>query len=383
MEKDISMSEDELLAMYNNDFGDMKSRVRERTAFLPRISLAVSKTKYKDKKGITTGDWFLTDTDTPEGEEPIYENLGKEFECVVLYDTMSISFYDDSEGVQRNTVFSSEFQDYSNDPVFLIDGRGAAQRLAAVCPYAGGAQHTIKQLRESPDFPHEIKDGEVRSKLSFNFNVYVLLDDGRLAVLSNTKRGHFGTDENGETQAFGSVSDDSFIRARADCHEKTPGITLAHRWRINSVNIGGGEDDIRPTFHISGINPAAKSPDIRDAATKLQKYLHSIWSERIGHAWQSTSPADRNRIITPYDDIRTLLNDQNGQDEAAGMILGKRAAPPLLSEPEPDYSAYEEGRRAEEARMITQMQDEEGQAELYDAPPPESEVQEAEFTDTY
>ena len=194
------------------------------------------------------------------------------------------------------------------------------------------------------------------SAIAFDYNVYVMLTDGTIAVLSNTKRGHFGTDaETGLTSEFGDVAIDSFVRARTNCHDKTPGLTLPHRWRVFSVAVGGGKDEPRPAFEVLGFQDPAKMKELRDAAQWLQKYIQQKWADKIGYAWNNTSPAQRETLITAYVDIRGLLDSVGGHEVASQITLGKKVAPALLSEPEADLNASQAILRYEEAKSIEEL----------------------------
>lgn len=352
------LSPEEVAAMFNNEFSDMKSQVRERVAFLPRITLTGPKTTYKKEKGVEIGDWLLTPGDTPQDETPKYENLGKSFECTVLHDAMQLVVRDDVDN--RTMMESTEFRS-NRDPIFLFDSRNGPMHLVAVAPYAGNAVQTIKALRTTELVPQKLtKDGTAKvSALGFDYNVYVMLPDGRIAVVRNTKRGNFGTNpETGETGEFGAVLPDSFIRASATCHEATPGLTLAHRWRISSTEVGGGSDEPRPAFHILGIQDPAKVKDIRAAAEKLQRYLVQRWADRIGYAWSNTSPSQRERLVTAYTEVRGLLDTIGGSEAAAMITLGKKPAPALLAEPEPEPKDYTEDQaklQADAAKKVDEL----------------------------
>ena len=348
------MSPADIAAMYSSRFAGEKSRVRgERLPFLPRINLTVSLTAYKDKKKVTLGDWYLVPGDTPEGEEPAYENLGRSFECTVLTDSMQIVMRDDKNKI---LVESTEFQNYSGEPVILLDAQNGAPYVAAVAPYSGKtAVATISAMRNDPRFPRKMaKDGKTEvSSLSFDFNVYVMLPDGRLCILNNTKRGHFGTDpDTGDTCEFGNVSEDSYIRARATCHEQIQGLTLGHRIRVSSVAVGGGKDEPRPSFAVMGLQDPAKADLIDEKVEELKTYRARRWADRIGYAWTNTSEAQKQKLVTAYAGIRQLLDEVGGHEVAAAMVLGKHAAPALLAEPEPDYSAIERARKAGEQAAI-------------------------------
>lgn len=353
------MSEADIAALYNTGFADMKSRVRVRQPYLPKIMLTVFKTEKKDKKGVKIGDWYLLPGSTPQGEEPKYENLGPKVEFTVLSDSMQLSFYSDAD--KRSLVESSEFQNYSGDPIFLLDSRRGPMHVAAVVPYSGNAPHTLAKLRKDAAWPQKVsKSGETVSALDFDYNVYVMLPDGRVCLLCNTKRGHFGTDnKTGETCEFGNIAPDSFLRARATCHDKTPGLTLAHRWRVSSVKVSEDIDDIRPAFEILGFQDPKRKEDIREAADWLQHHLQEKWADRIGYAWRNTSPADRDRLVTSYAGIRPMLDEFTGHDAAARIILGKQAAPALLTEPEPNYTEMQARLGQEEASKIDELKREE------------------------
>lgn len=334
------LTPEQVAALFNDNFSDMKSQERTRQPFLPRINLTVSRTKFKDKKGVELGDWYLTPGDTPQGEEPAYENLGKKFECVVLHDSMQLSVREDDG---KTIIESSEFKNFSGEPVFLFDARNGPMHIAAVAPYSGNAVHTLAKIRQDPRFPTKMNQQgtEQVSALGFDFNVYVLLQDGRVAVLQNTKRGHFGTDpETGKTCDFKTVADNSYIRARAQCHEVTPGLTLGHRWAVGSVKVGGGEDEPRPAFKLMGIGDPSRLQEIRKKAEELQNYILQKWADRIAYAWGNTSPAQRERMITAYSEVRPLLDTIGGHEVAAQIALGKKTPPALLSEPEPEPKDY-------------------------------------------
>lgn len=353
------MTPAEIAAMYNDKFSDMKSAVRERLPFLPRISLTHPKTTNKQKKGVEVGDWYLTPGDTAQGEEPKYENLGKKFECIVLHDSLQLSMRSD-EG--KTLMETTEFQSYQGTPLFMLDARSGPLHVIAVAPYSGKqAVHTMADLRNNPDWPRKpTKDGSgMVSSVSFDFNVYVLLTDGRIAVLQNSKRGHFGTDtKTGESLDFKNVADNSYVRCRATCHDMTPGLTLAHRWAVGSVQVSDADDEPRPAFKILGIGDPAKASLIREKADELSHYLHQKWSDRLGYAWQNTSPAQREQMITAYGDVRRLLDAPGGHEVAAAITLGKKPAPALLAEPEPDYAALDAGRKQEEGSKIDALRDE-------------------------
>lgn len=352
------LTPEQIAAMFNDGFSDMKSQERTRQPFLPRINLCVPRTKYKDKKGVELGDWYLTPGDTPQGEEPKYENLGKKFECVVLHDSMQLSVREDDG---KTIIESTEFKNFSGEPVFLFDARNGPMHIAAVAPYSGNAVHTLAKIRKDPRFPTKMNQAgtEQVSALGFDFNVYVLLMDGRVCVLQNTKRGHFGTDpETGITCDFKTVADNSFIRAKATCHEATPGLTLGHRWAIGSVKVGGGEDEPRPAFKIMGIGDPSRLREIRAKAEELQNYLLQKWTDRIGYAWGNTSPAQREKLITAYTEVRPLLDTIGGHEIAAMIALGKKAPPALLSEPEPDYQEMRDRNEEEVQKKVKELETE-------------------------
>lgn len=356
MTQDVStMSQRQIAQMFTSEFQEFKSNAaRQRTPIIPEIRLSVQMTK----KDVPLGTWFLIDPNVPKGDEPKMEILGEVIKFTVIRDSMRLSYF--SEASNAYEIETSEFQDYTKDPVFLFDRRSQKLKISAFCPYSGPQTETIAAIRKEiiPTLPP-------KSNFGFEYLVYVLLPDGRVAVLKNTARGHLGTNiSTGEVLDFGTISDDSFVHARAVCFGQTPGITCAHVWEAFAVPVREGEKDVRPAFRILDFIKPASIPQVKEAGHWLQENLHARYADKISYAWRNMDYNEKQQIVSSYHNLQMLLNENGGEQEAAALLLGRRTAKTaeLLEGPSRDaaLNKMETAKKADEAKKIEELQAESG-----------------------
>lgn len=354
---DVStMSQSEVAAMFTSEFSDFKSSAaRQRLMLLPEIRLSVPMTK----KNVDNGNWFLVDSNVPKGEPAKIEVLGRTFKFTVIRDAMRLAAYDEKEN--NYILETTEFQDYTRDPVMLFDRRSGRLKVSAFCTYSGPQAQTISKLRAAitPTLPPKCGFG-------FEYLVYIILEDGRLACLRNTARGHLGTNVDGEVLDFDTVSDDSFLHARSICHALTPGITCAQQWEAYSVLVKAGEREPRPAFRILGFIEKTEIQRVKERGHWLQQYLNAKYADRLSYAWRNMDYNEKRGIASSYQNVRELLDETGGDIEVAAMLLGKRtvrnrelieAGPP---EDTAALRAEEEKNKAEVAKKIEELQSEQG-----------------------
>lgn len=311
-------------------------------ARMPEIRLSV----HMSKKDIEKGHFFIVDPNVPQGEDAIITDIGTEFQCVVLRSCMKMSEFDSNNN--KNLAETTEFSDFQNEPIFVIDNAGERPCLVTVAPYS-----VIKAMKYEPT-KEELKayrdtggaSGKtlhplhpVMKDLRLQYIAYVLYTppNGVAGIYSMKigARGWLGMDKTGEACRYGSEAETSFVKARANCHKVYQRSTHMHTWRMFSSEFNTDETrkttdedgkevtvpvvDHYPSFEILGEWGDDMLTAVEEARELLKQFLFNTYGRRVGYAWRNTS----DREFIPRQ-VAAMLDSAGGQDEVAAILLGDK-----------------------------------------------------------
>ena len=306
------------------------------SARIPEIRLSV----HMSKKDVPKGHFFVVDPNVPQGEDATITDIGTEFQCVVLRSCMKMSAFDSD--AQKGLAETTEFSDFQNEPIFVIDNAGERPCLVTVAPYG-----IIKQMKYEPT-KEELKayrdsGGQagktlhplhpVVKDLKLQYIAYVLYipseelqEQGVTPGIYSMKigaRGWLGMTAEGEACRYGQEAETSFVKARSVCHKQYPRTTHMHMWRVFSSSFTGNENgsnfvDHYPSYEILGEWEDALLDTVEESRELLKQYLLSTYGRRVGFAWRNTT----DREFIPKQ-VCEMLDGANGQEEVAGILMGE------------------------------------------------------------
>ncbi len=290
------------------------------TARIPEIRLSVLMTK----KQVPKGNFFILDKNVPEGDDPTVTDIGPEFECIVLRDAKKLFAFDSEDN--KPLAESTEFRDFMNEPLFIIDNATERPSIVTVAPYT-----KIKEMKYSPT-KDEIKAGKqlhplqpLLKDLKLQYIAYVLYkpegaEEYGLYLLKIGARGWLGMQNTGDTCKYGEEEDTSFIKAMAICHKDYPRTTHMHIWKMFSKEFKSDDGkDHYPAFEIVGQWDDELLPTVEEAQASLKSWLLGTYGRRIGYAWKYTT----DREFIP-ERVAAMLDEAGGDQEAAAVMLGDR-----------------------------------------------------------
>lgn len=297
------------------------------SARMPEIRLSV----HMSKKPVPKGHFFIVDRNVEQDEDPIITDIGTEFECIVLRSCMKLSAYDSD--ANQSLAESTEFSDFQNEPIFIIDNAGDRPCIATVAPY-----NIIKQMKTELT-KEEIKAGKsphplypVLKDLKLQYIAYVLYkapgaESPGIYLLKLGARGWLGMTPQGEACRYGEEADSSFIKVRSLAHKSFPRTTHMHLWRVFASSFKTGEKDENgkaivdhyPSFGLNGEWGDDWLEPVEQGRELLKNYLSTQYARRLSFAWRNTSDRD----FIPGN-VAAMLDSATGNDEIAAILMGDR-----------------------------------------------------------